>query len=178
MILQRLFTTPPARIAGRALFAACASRARDPAFYRDFGVPDTAEGRFELYCLHVALVLIRLKGGGARAAETAQELFDAFVRSLDDALREMGVGDLSVPKRMKKLAGAIYGRARAVEEGLGGLPDRAELEAFLERSTLKGARAGVAPQLAEYVARTFQDVASQSLEGLLEGRVEWPELVQ
>ncbi len=80
-------------MSGQAPLRSAAAQARQAAFYRELGAADTAEGRFELYSLHVALLLVRLKGRGAAAAETAQALFDAFVRSLDDALREMGVGE-------------------------------------------------------------------------------------
>ena len=106
MVLQRLFAAPPTQAAGQALYTASARQARQPVFYRDLGVADSGEGRFELYTLHVALILIRLKGQGAAAADAAQRLFDAYVRALDDALREMGVGDLSVGKKMRKLGRA------------------------------------------------------------------------
>ena len=90
-----------------------ATQARDPAFYAQASAPDTVEGRFELYMMHVILLAMRLRGQGAQAAETSQVMFDAFLRGLDDAMREMGVGDLSVGKKMRKLGEAFYGRAKA-----------------------------------------------------------------
>jgi cytochrome b pre-mRNA-processing protein 3 len=103
MMFKRLLSPRPAVAAGRRLYAAAAAQARAPVFYAAMGAPDTVEGRFEVYTLHVALILRRLKGQGSHAAEAAQGLFDAYVKSLDGALREMGVGDLSVGKKMRKL---------------------------------------------------------------------------
>src|SRR5471032_461073 len=130
MVLQRLFAVRPTQVAGQALYTASARQDRQPAFYRDLGVADSGEGRFELYTLHVALILIRLKGQGAVAADTAQQLFDTYVQALDDALREMGVGDLSVGKKMRKLGGAFYGRAKAYQAALEA-GDRAGLAALI-----------------------------------------------
>ena len=175
MVLQSLFAPRPARAAGEALYASAARQARQPGFYADFGVPDTGEGRFELYCLHVSLILIRLKGEGAPAAETAQRLFDVFVRALDDALREMGVGDLSVGKKMRKLGAAFYGRAQSCEAAILRLPDRAPLEALLGRTALEDGGQDAAPALADYVVRAAEGLAAQPLEALLDGRVSWPE---
>ena len=124
MSLSRLFSPRPAVLAGRRLYDCAAAQARSPAFYAVMGAPDTVEGRFELYSLHVALLLRRLKGQGPQAAETAQGLFDAYVQALDDALREMGVGDLSVGKKMRKLGEAFYGRVKAYDEAFSALPDR------------------------------------------------------
>src|SRR5262252_7474214 len=106
MVLQRLFAPRAEAVAGQALYAAAARQARTPVFYGELGVADTVEGRFELFSLHVALILLRLKGQGPAAADVAQHLFETYVRSLDDALREMGVGDVVVGKRMKKLGAA------------------------------------------------------------------------
>ena len=176
MVLQRLFAAPPTQAAGQALYTAAARQARQPAFYRDLGVADSGEGRFELYTLHVALILIRLKGQGAVAADTAQRLFDVYVRALDDALREMGVGDLSVGKKMRKLGGAFYGRVKSYEEALQALPERPALEALLARTVFEDGDAGGAPALAGYVARAADGLSGQALEALLEGRVQWPQI--
>ena len=175
MVLQRLFATRPTRLAGEGLYASAARQARRPLFYQGLGVADTGEGRFELYCLHVALVLIRLKGEGQAAAETGQRIFDVFIRSLDDALREMGVGDLAVGKKMKKLGEAFYGRAKSYEEALAVLPDTSVLEALLVRTVLDGAPPGGAPALTAYVIRASDGLRDQKLEQLLEGRASWPE---
>lgn len=174
MLLKRMFATSAAQGAGRELYASAAQQARRPDFYRALGVADTVEGRFELYTLHVALLLIRLKRQGQIAAETAQHLFDAYVRSLDDALREMGVSDVKVGAKMKKLGEAFYGRLKAYEDAIESLPDRTQLEGLLQRTAFEDRAGTAAAALADYVARTAGDLQGQSLEDLLQGRVSWP----
>ena len=177
MLLQRLFAARPAQGAGRELYDAAARQARRPEFYRALGAADTVEGRFELYSLHVALLLIRLKGQGQIAAATAQDLFDVYVRALDDALREMGVSDVKVGKKMRGLGEAFYARLKAYEDAVAKLPDDGELRALLQRTALEE-RQGPQPEpLAGYVARAAAVLADQKLEDLLEGRVAWPDVM-
>ncbi|MBE9188317.1 ubiquinol-cytochrome C reductase, partial [Microcoleus sp. LEGE 07076] len=114
-MLKRLFKPRPAVAAGRALYAQTVAQSRTPTLYADLGAPDTPEGRFEIYSVHVYLLLERLKGQGPLAAETAQALFDTYVSALDHALRELGVGDLSVGKKIRKLGEAFYGRINSYE---------------------------------------------------------------
>src|SRR5271165_2884114 len=117
------------------------------------GAPDTVEGRFELLTLHVILLIDRLKDGPPEAAAIRQLLFDVYVSNLDGALREMGVGDLAVGKRMRKLGEAFYGRARACEAAFSALPDTRPLEAALTR-TVYGATPDAEPSaLADYIRR-------------------------
>ena len=172
-MLKRLFKPRPAQLAGRALYARTVAQARTPALYADLGAPDTAEGRFEIYSLHVYLLLERLKGQGEQAAETAQALFDTYVSALDHALRELGVGDLSVGKRMRKLGEAFYGRINSYEEALAALPDPTRLEALLARTVYEGAEAANVPALAAYVVAQRSALAAQTLERLCAGEVEW-----
>lgn len=174
MVFQRLFAQRPAQAAGRALYASAARQARDPSFYAGLGAADTGDGRFELYVLHVALLVLRLKGRGDAAAETAQQLFDTFVRALDDGLREMGVGDLAVAKRMRKLGEAFYGRARSYEEALARMPDRSELEALLARTVLPASTPEAAVRLAAYVVDAASRLEAMPLEALLRGEAVWP----
>ena len=176
MLWRRLFAPPAAQAPGRALYAAASLQARRPEFYRTLGAPDTVEGRFELYSLHVALVLIRLKARGQLATETAQHLFDAYVRSLDDALREMGVSDVTVGKKMRKLGQAFYGRLKAYQDAIERLPDVGELKALLLRTALEGQSGAAADPLAAYVARAAAALDGQPLEDLLQGRVIWPDI--
>lgn len=173
MNLSRLFSPRPALLAGRRLYAAAASQARTPVFYVVMGAPDTVEGRFELYTLHVSLILRRLKGQGAPAVETAQALFDAYLKGLDDALREMGVGDLSVGKKMRKLGEAFYGRVKHYDEAFDALPDRTPLEAIVGRTILAG-QAGTPAALTDYAILAMTQLSGQSLETLLQGDVQWP----
>jgi cytochrome b pre-mRNA-processing protein 3 len=173
MKLSSLFSPRPTALAGKRLYAAAAAQARQPELYERLGAPDTVEGRFELYTLHVGMVLRRLKGQGSQAAETAQAVFDAYVASLDDALREMGVGDLSVGKKMRKLGEAFYGRVRHYDEAFGALPDRAPLEAILQRTVLEG-EGRRAEALADYAVMAMDKLERQPLDTFLQGDAQWP----
>src|SRR5512141_2125850 len=100
-----------------ALYGAIVAQARLPGFYRDYAVPDTVDGRFELIVLHLVLVLDRLADDPALRV-LGQGVFDRFCQDMDHNLREMGVGDLTVPKQMQRMGGAYYGRAQAYREAL------------------------------------------------------------
>jgi cytochrome b pre-mRNA-processing protein 3 len=109
------------RIAARgtieAIYGMIVTQAREPLFYRDLGVPDTVNGRFDLLVLHLWMVLGRLKSL-PEGTGLSQALFDRFCDDMDDNLREMGVGDLTVPKRMQAFGEAFYGRAAAYDFAL------------------------------------------------------------
>ena len=173
MFFKRLSRPNPAQTAAEALYAGAVEQARRPALYTEMLVPDTREGRFEIYSLHIILLLDRLKGQGARAEEVSQLLVDRFTRGLDDAFRELGVGDLAVAKRMKKLAEAFFGRARACDQAFDALPDRRTLNALLARTLFEG-QDGPAERLGDYLLSARQALAAQPLEPLLEGRAAWP----
>jgi cytochrome b pre-mRNA-processing protein 3 len=171
-MLNRLFRPRPAQAVGRALYASVVEQSRAPALYAAYGAPDTVEGRFEIYTLHVVLLLDRLNGQGPAAQETSQVLFDTYVKALDHALREMGVGDLSVGKKMRRLGEAFFGRVKSYSGAFAKLPDTAELEAMLARTVYADAESQ-APALAGYVVSQREHLAAGPLEALLEGRVDW-----
>jgi len=181
MLLERLFRPRPAREAGKALYAAAVGQARKPALYRDLAAPDTAEGRFEVYSLHVMLLLDRLRHPTAavdpvdtqEAAEVSQALFDTYLKDLDHALRELGVGDLSVGRKMRKLGVAFYGRGKSYDAAFAALPDEAALEALLVRTVYAGVAADAAPRLVAYVLAQRRALAAQPLADLLTGQVAW-----
>jgi cytochrome b pre-mRNA-processing protein 3 len=172
-MLNRLFRPNPTREAGGALYAAVVEQARAPALYATLGAPDTVEGRFEIYSLHVVLLLDRLNAPGEAAKAVSQALFDTYVKSLDDALREMGVGDLSVGKKMRRLAEAFFGRVKSYHAAFAALPDEGPLRDLLTRTVYAAADAAKAPALAAYVVAQREHLAGQPLEGFLEGRVDW-----
>jgi len=149
-------------------------RARQPVFFAGYGVPDTVDGRFELICLHAFLYLYRLKADRPQSAALSQAFFDAMFADLDRSLREMGTGDLSVGKHVKRMAQGFYGRIRAYQQGV----DSADsaLAAALERN-LYGTVRGSAPQIAgmaEYVQAAVGELARQPAAELLSGRVRFP----
>ena len=123
------------------LYIAAVSQARRPEFYVEYGVPDTVDGRFELITLHVYLLLRPLDklarsevdvAVSAHARKSAQSLFDIMFGDMDRSLREMGVSDISVGKRVKQMVRAFYGRVVAYDEGLAGSDE--VLQGALERN--------------------------------------------
>ena len=177
-MLPRLFRQRLAYEAGTALYRAAADQARAPAFYRDAHAPDTVEGRFELYMVHVILVAMRLRGQGRRAAETSQVMFDAFLRGLDDAMREMGVGDLSVGKKMRRLGEAFYGRAKGYDEAIAAPAALAALVRRTLYADVEGSEADAGAQaVAAYAAHAHAALQGQALDRLLAGEVSFPPFV-
>lgn len=174
MFLDRWLKPRPAKAAGAKLYAGAVGQARSAAFYRDFGVRDSMEGRFELFSLHVIFLIERLKGRGDAAAETSQAVFDSYVKGLDDAFRQIGVSDTSVGKKMKKLAGAFYGRLKAYDDAVATLPDEAALNGFLARNAFEERGEGDVAALTAYVIKTRMALAEQPLDALLQGDVTWP----
>jgi cytochrome b pre-mRNA-processing protein 3 len=173
MLLDRLFRPRPSQVIGRTLYQGVVDQARTPALYAQLGAPDTVEGRFEIYSLHVVLLLERLRGQGDEAKEASQALFDTYVKALDHALREMGVGDLSVGKKMRKLGEAFFGRAKSYEAAFQALPDTETLQALLVRTVYADANVVFAPRLVDYVLDQRAALAAQPLERMLAGDVEW-----
>lgn len=175
MGIHAWFGRKPEQAAGKALFASAHAQSRRPFLFAELGAPDTVEGRFKSASLHVSLLMRRLRGQGEAAEAASQVLVDAFTSWLDDGLREAGVGDTTVPKKMRKLAAAFHGRLRAYDAALGALPEEAELRAVIARTLLAGADEAAARSLSAYVAGAVGALASQHLDRLLSGDVAWPE---
>ena len=173
MILDRLFRPRPAKAAGAALYARAVEQSRLPFLYADFGAPDTVEGRFEIYTLHVVLLLDRLRREGEGTGEVSQALFDTYVKALDHALREMGVGDLSVGKKMRRLGEAFYGRGKSYDAAFAPLPDTAALEALLTRTVYADVANPALHDLVAYVLAQRAALAAQPIAALLAGEVVW-----
>lgn len=151
-----------------AAYAAIVAAARRPALYADLGAPDTLPGRFELVVLHVALTLRRLRAEGAgdgRVEPFGQTLFDTMVRSLDANLREIGVGDGAVPKRVKAMVRSFYDGAATYDAALDA-GDEAALAAALQRIVYAGAvvPADGPDRLASYAVRADRALAAQPVE--------------
>lgn len=168
-LLGRLGVRRRARTDASALHAAVVARARDPQFYELLAVPDTVEGRFEMLCVHAFLVLDRLKREGEGGEVLAQELVDILFLELDRALREMGVGDLSVGRRMKTMAQAFYGRLEAYERAFSAPGDG--LTAAVARNVFVDGQptADAADRLAGYMRASTMELAAVSLASLRAG---------
>jgi cytochrome b pre-mRNA-processing protein 3 len=161
---------------GEALYAATVVQARTPALYAALGAPDTPDGRFEVYTLHVLLVLDRLRELGPEAAAINQALFDAYIGGLDNGLRELAVGDLSVGKTMRRLGEAFYGRGKALNAAFDALPDRAPLDGLLTRTVFGGAQCATAARLGDYLLKAREALALAEPAALLAGAIPWPAL--
>ncbi len=145
------------------LLEAVIAASRRPEFYGPGKVPDSLEGRFELLTLNAALALVRLKAA-PEAAAMAQAFTDRLFRHIDSGLREAGVGDLTVPKRMRRLAGDFYGRVEAYAQGLD-QPDA--LAAAIARNVLgPGGDAAFAARLAAYASNLAQRQAGAAPQAL------------
>ena len=107
----------PSRGTIEVIYGMIVAQAREPVFYRALGVPDTVNGRFDLLVLHLWMVLRRLRATAAGVGGS-QALFDHFCNDMDGNLRELGVGDLTVPKRMQAFGEAFYGRSAAYDLAL------------------------------------------------------------
>lgn len=175
-MLKRLFGIPdranPAVV--DALYGEIVAAARQPVLYADWHVPDTPLGRYEMMALHLFLLLHRLRGEKGALRDVAQELTDTFFREVEHSIRELGVGDLGVPKRMKKLAGMFYGRVGAYEASLDAA-DPAALAAALARNVRPQAAAWPeSAALAGYVAAAREALARQSSANIGAGNLRFP----
>jgi len=169
--MLRLFRRSDRERAVDELYATVVAQARQPHFYAAWDVPDTAEGRFEMIALHAFLLLRRLKAERQRTATLAQDFFDLMFADLDRNLREMGIGDTGIGKRVKAMAQSFYGRIAAYDAGLA--DGDAALGDALSRNVFRGqAAAGGRPlELAAYVRRQAAYLDSQDCTNLLAGRL-------
>lgn len=155
-------------------YAALTSAARNPFFYSDLDVPDTVMGRFEMLSIVMILFFRRTAKSDASGQELAQEIVDAFFQDIDHSIRELGIGDQSVPKRMKKLAGMFYGRletyAAALEAG-----DTEKLADALRRNIYPGmADAPMMPGLADWMIAAEAALAGVSEDEISRGQAVLP----
>jgi cytochrome b pre-mRNA-processing protein 3 len=155
-----------------ALYGAIVAQARSPALYRTFGVPDTLEGRLEMLILHLSLAFDRLAAGDPAMRALGQGVFDLFCQDMDDQMREMGVGDLAVPKRMRRVGDAFYGRQAAYRDAIA---DTSRLAAALVRNVYDGTQNGRERDLAAYVRAAAACLARQTATELSAGRLAWPD---
>jgi cytochrome b pre-mRNA-processing protein 3 len=162
------------------LYGAIVAQARSAAFYGAYGVPDTVEGRFELIVLHLVLALARLSSAddGSRRAKAnraaGQQLFDVFCRDLDHNLREMGTGDLAVPREMRRFGEAFYGRQAAYVAALA-VAGEPELENALARNIFgMGGVDDNTARLAGYIRAAVTGLEALDLNGLVAGGAAFP----
>lgn len=157
-----------------ALYDRIVAAARQPYLYSDIDVPDSPLGRYEMLSLHVFLFIRRIKGRGEALKSIGQDVTDEFFRDVDHSLRELGIGDSGVPKRMKKLARMFYGRVDAYDKALAA-DDLEALVAALARNVRPdeqnwtGSRA-----LAQYVLKCQSHLETQDDEAMAKGELTFP----
>jgi cytochrome b pre-mRNA-processing protein 3 len=170
------------------LFERIVAQSRSPHFYRDLGVPDSMEGRFEMILLHFALLLGRLKTEGAAGQRLGQALMEKLFASMDDALRQIGIGDMGVPRRVKKAAAAFIERTRDYEAALAGpapsspgqvaqadpLAAAIARHAFSAPCAEANAAAGAAA-IAHYMRQAREVLVAQPADEIFLGRLTFPE---
>src|SRR5262245_24430098 len=174
MILS-LFKRKASRNSLRAVYGAIVAAARHPLLYAEWGVPDTLDGRYDMIVLHAVLVLDRLSDEGEAARNFAQGLTDEDFADMDRSLREMGVGDLSVGKKVRRMAEVFYGRARAYAQVLRA-GDAGELAKALYRNVFAGTggREG-ADRLADHALRLYRYLHECPIEPILSGEIDLPD---
>jgi len=159
------------RDAATSLYASIITQARSPAFYLQYGVPDTVDGRFDLIVIHAMLVMRRLRDGGQDALEVGQILFDIMFIDMDQSLREMGVGDMGIRRHIKKMGQAFYGRAATYEAAMATGDEalkRVLTENIYRLTTPTPEQVGA---LAQYLPRAAAHMATQDVAEIVAGRV-------
>ena len=156
-------------------YSALTAAARMPEFYETMNVPDTVMGRFEMLSLVMILFFRRTRSSATSGQEIAQELVDAFFQDIDYSIRELGIGDNSVPKRMKKLAGMFYGRLEAYSKAMDS-GDRDALAVALARNVHPQAQP--APDMTAVAGWMFlaeADLSAQSEDRIATGSATLPQ---
>ena len=154
--------------AGFSLYTASVTAARDPVYYERYGVPDTMDGRFDMVGLFVFLVVNRLHAESDVGKAVAQAVFDAMFSDMDFTLRELGVGDMTVGKKVKAMWEAFHGRSAAYAAALA---DTGALTEALERNVWRGAPGPGAAVLASMAQAQVAHLAAQPLSEFVAGRV-------
>ncbi|MCF6326761.1 MAG: ubiquinol-cytochrome C chaperone [Devosiaceae bacterium] len=171
MILSIFKKKPDARIV-RKVYNDIVAQSRQKLFYADWGIPDSVNGRFDLISLHMCLVFRRLKTPDSEAKIFSQSLFDLFFLDMDRSLREMGAGDMAVPKRIQKMGELFYGMAESLNKALDE-EDNVALQSCLVRNVYDGAQTPSLELLVQYVLVQSEFLASQKSEAIRSGLVEF-----
>ncbi len=152
------------------------TQALRPEFYFEGGARDNFSGRFEMTSLLAALVFRRLRTLGGAGKDLAQDCFNALFDGFDEALRDIGTGDLSVGKKIRKMGEAFYGRAKSYDDALAANPDGEALEKSLQRNL--GLNDAESVRFARYVRAAETALERHLPETLLSGEINWPRFPQ
>lgn len=178
MLFGFLKKAGPEDRAAEILYPIIVEKARTPDFYQFLGVPDTMTGRFDMIVLHTVLVVNRLRDEGKAGGKLAQALFDRMFVDMDQSLREQGVGDLSVPRHVKRMMSGFHGRRDAYETALQS-DDPAVLVEALTRN-LYGAvevpSVDMVNKIADYVRVCRNGLKRHNVNDLMNGRLVFAEV--
>lgn len=152
------------------IYNAIVAQSRRPVFYAEWSVPDTVTGRFDMISLHMALLFRRLRSDDRRQKDFSQAVFDLFFKDMDRSLREMGAGDLAVPKKIQKMGNIFFGLLAALNEAMD-RQDQAAVEAVLARNVFDGESPGTITAFAQYVFASDKALAAQSAAQILGGTI-------
>lgn len=172
-MLESFRTRAETRRKASELYGAVVTQARAPQFYADLGVPDTPSGRYEMVALHLFLVIERLQRVDDRASALPRMLVEAFVADMDDSLRELGTGDLAVPKKVRRAAAGLYERSQSYRTALAASDDTALRELLIEHAYAGTINAG-ADALARYIRNASRLLAQEDAVGALLARRAFP----
>lgn len=167
MILS-LFRKNTATAPVYAVYSAIVAQSRQPRFYADWQVPDTVTGRFDMISLHLALLFRRLRAEKGDQKQFSQAVFDLFFQDMDRSLREMGVGDLGVPKRIQKMGNIFFGLLAAMNEAMD-RDDQPALEAVLSRNVFDGGAGPHVTALAAYLMAEDRVLTAQPAAAITAG---------
>lgn len=155
-----------------AVYSAIVAQSRQPVFYADWHVPDTVTGRFDMISLHMALLFRRLRNESEAGKAFSQAVFDLFFKDMDRSLREMGVGDLGVPKRIQKMGNVFFGLLAALSDAMD-RNDPVALQAVLSRNVFADSQDAEVQAMSEYLLRQDAAVAGQSADTITGGIIEF-----
>jgi cytochrome b pre-mRNA-processing protein 3 len=174
-MFSSLFKKSNSQTAPQQLYGSVMTHARSPEFFTDFAVPDTVMGRFDMLSLHVYLLARRLREDGSPLAmDLSQEVFDLYVADVERALRELGIGDTSVPKKKKKMIRSFYGQIEDFDEAINQEDANTLNERVAARYLADEENPEVpAKKLADYILRTEKMLKSQDFKKILSGSITW-----
>ncbi len=172
-MINRLFKRKPTVGTPHQIYGGLMTHARNRVFYEHFGVPDSVMGRFDMLAMHVYMLTRRLAQENKPVArELSQDVFDLFVGDIERALRQIGIGDTTVPKRKKRLVHSFYAQIEDFDPLLE-TSDKSELANSVARRYFKDAENGNPSALADYMIETANHLNQISLDKFLAGKSDW-----
>jgi len=174
-MFSRLFKRTTSKTLPEQLYGSLMTHARSPVFFTQFGVPDTVMGRFDMLSLHIYLLARRFReDGSALAQDLSQEIFDLYVYDVERALRELGIGDTSVPKKKKKMIRSFYGQIDDFDELLN-KQDFGELSQKVEARYLAETENSDPQPITHYMISTEAHLANTDIKKIMSNDISWLE---